>query len=171
MIVVWGSYGLNKTFSDLPAVDFCGFCHFHGRMECVTTARLAHFCFIPLFVFDRKYFLVCPNCGNVIRISKEVFKAIKKGSYVPPPKNESLHVLDKREIFEKQVTQEAVAVINKHSKQLGDPEKQEASKEKIRTHFRKKYGGNEMAMRIIENLISPNIEDPFRTDDLNAVQP
>lgn len=154
MIVVWGSYGLKKTFKNLFPVYFCGFCNFHGKMECVTTARLAHFCFIPLFVYSREYFLTCPNCGNVIKISKDVFKRIKNGSWQPSDMNPNNHVLTKEEIFIKVVTQEVRGIINSKLKQLQDPLKRQASAEKIMQKLRSKYENNEIVLRITEDMLS-----------------
>jgi len=162
MFVVWGSYPIDKLLEFFP-IGFCGFCNFHGGMKVRTTAGLAHFMFIPLFVHSRKYFLMCPNCGNAIQITKEDFNRIKNGTWIAPIKDNSLHILNQDEIFVKVIVQEVRCAILTKMKKLKDPQKQEAVCAGIRKTFANRYRGNATVEQIVNDMLAEAVNShPLR---------
>ncbi len=63
MAMFYGQRGWTKTFREVGS-GMCARCQLPRKFHLVLTYRYPHFNFVPLFVSDKHYHLVCTQCGN-----------------------------------------------------------------------------------------------------------
>lgn len=63
-----------------------GACSDCGResMELIQTERIFHFFFLPVFHWNRRFFLACRACGSWAEISQERAERLMAGDHVGP---------------------------------------------------------------------------------------
>lgn len=57
----------------------CPNCKQLTSIKVIMTYSYFHFFFIPIFSWNKRYFIQCENCGSYSEISKDVGKQIEKG--------------------------------------------------------------------------------------------
>lgn len=77
MFLIYGTRNGKKVMKFLVR-EICGSCGKVSDMTIVKTYTSATIFFIPIFSVNKKYFLICPHCGNIKQITKKEFKAIKE---------------------------------------------------------------------------------------------
>jgi hypothetical protein len=56
----------------------------HQGIDLVETERIFHFFFLPVFHWNRRYFLACTHCGAWVEITKERADRLMDGESVGP---------------------------------------------------------------------------------------
>ena len=65
------------------ATMICGRCGRYGRYQVFMTYMCLSFFFIPLFKWNRKYYVKTSCCGTVYQLNEEVGKRIAEGHDAP----------------------------------------------------------------------------------------
>ena len=81
MFFISGSYQDRKDldYNQQMICDFCGrYCSFHVFM----TYMVLTFFFIPIFKWDRRYYVETSCCGSIYELNPEIGKAIANGEKV-----------------------------------------------------------------------------------------
>lgn len=77
MFILWGVKNRQRILKSM-VVGTCKGCGKEGLKHIVKTDTCGTIFFIPVFVCNSKYYMACPECGTLEKISKKKYKAIKK---------------------------------------------------------------------------------------------
>lgn len=67
---IFGIQDKKKTIKDFSGI-ICPDCNKYSRAELITSYRYFHFFFIPIFKWNRKYYILLRCCGNIYEVDDE----------------------------------------------------------------------------------------------------
>ena len=82
MFFIWGSKGNIISLGGVGTRD-CQFCEKSREFEIALTYRYGHFYWIPLFLWDKSYFLHCQICNRGYDLEESEVKPILSAEPVP----------------------------------------------------------------------------------------
>ena len=82
MIFIGGVSQGKKLLNYHGSVVICGSCGAYGRYQVIMTYMYFSFFFIPLFKWNRKYYVKMSCCGTVYELDPEVGKILARGGQV-----------------------------------------------------------------------------------------
>ncbi len=81
MIFIFSISNREEEF-DFSQTKICKICGSYGRLEAFMTYSYFSLFFIPIFKWNKKYYIKSTCCASIYRIEKELGKDIKRGESV-----------------------------------------------------------------------------------------
>ena len=166
MLFIYGVKNRQKE-KKFKVVGACKGCGKEGLKQIVKTDTCGTIFFIPIFVVNSKYYIGCPECGTLERITKKKYKAIQQLC-------KQKEVVRLAEIDKHLGEQQKVALSEKERmiKDIDDimkklaginyqatAENKERLEQAIKQHLAKKYSNKKLIDKTVEsyfeNIITP----------------
>ena len=81
MVLLFGTSTKQEKLDFIQSI-FCSNCNKFGDYEAFMTYSIFTLFFIPIFKWNKKYYLTSMCCGSLYRLNKDIGRAIEKGHNV-----------------------------------------------------------------------------------------
>lgn len=81
MVLLFGTSTKQKKLDFIQSI-FCSTCKGYEKYEAFITYSIFTLFFIPLFKWNKKYYITCVTCGSLYRLNKDIGVEIERGRNV-----------------------------------------------------------------------------------------